>query len=363
MMTFLRVMMPGILVAALAPSVSAGQMSIRPGLDWLDTSGKRIDAHVGRLLWDPPSHRFYWHGMSIVGLDTGDADPQEIDIDDQRSDHLAFHIVNCYSSVDLLSWRFEGVALNTSHYVSRPKVLIHPDGRYVLWMKSTPNVLVAEARSPVGPFTVLSPPFTLFGAEVGGATAFADPVAPDRGFFIYSQKPGPTNRYTRTMTVARLTADWRNVSAITASFPGHLEGPAMFYNRQEGLYYMWTSHTHGWDGSPAVVHSSSSLAGSVWTELPYNPTYDRTSWQSQSSDILSVPSPSPLTRSQSTSTTLHIYVADRFIPYIREGRSGGSRPVWLPLCSEPGRSNFSVPWFDAWSPTAPPCTPLGALLV
>ena len=342
---------------ALVGSVATTETGlISPGQDWLDTSGKRIDAHSGRVLWDPPSQRFHWHGMSAVGP-VAESDESEAGQTDQIDEH-EFYIVNCYSSADLLSWRFEGVALNTSHYVSRPKVLVHPDGRYVLWMKSTPNVLVAEATSPAGPFTLLSQPFTLFGAEIGGATAYADPAAPSDGFFIYSQKPGPTNNHTRMMTVAQLTADWRNVSVVTAAFPGHLEGPAMFFNQREGLYYMWTSHTHGWDGSPAVVHSSSSLAGPVWIELPYNPTHSPTSWQSQSSDILTIPNPNPLVGSQSASTSLHIYVADRFVPYVNDGSSGGSRPVWLPVCVEPGPSNFSVPWFDDWNPAAPPCAVL-----
>ena len=122
------------------------------------------------------------------------------------------------------------------------------------------------ASSPMGPFKLLSLPFKLFGAEIGGATAYADPAAPSDAFFIYSQKPGVGNNQTRTMTVAKLTQDWRNVSAITATFPGHLEGPAMFFNQREGLYYMWTSHTRGWNGSPAVVHSSSTMAGSEWKQ-------------------------------------------------------------------------------------------------
>ena len=88
---------------------------IHPAQDWLDAQGNRIDAHSGRVLWDPRSNRYYWHGMSTIGKSASE-----------------FHIVSCYSSTNLLSWDFAGVALNTTHYVSRPKVLLHPDGRYVL---------------------------------------------------------------------------------------------------------------------------------------------------------------------------------------------------------------------------------------
>jgi len=260
-------------------------------------------------------------------------------------------IVNCYSSLDLLSWKFEGEALNTDQYVDRPKVLIHPDGRYVLWMKSSPNVAVAEASSPVGPFTLLSAPFKLFGAGVGGATAFADPASDGDAYFIYSQKPGPTNNQTRTMTVAKLTEDWRNVSAITATFPGHLEGPATFFNKKEGFYYIWTSHTSEWKGSFGQVRYSQSMAASEWTQLGYNPTHNHTAWESQSSDILAYPSPE-------ADDPTFIYIADRFEPFVDDGTSGGSRQVWLPICMGSGLHDFSIPWADAWTPANPPCSTL-----
>lgn len=329
-----RILAVAILAACQSVSASDLTTEIVSGQEWQDTDGNRIDAHSGRVLWDPPSQKYFWHGMSVIG----------------QSDSIVWHLVNCYSSQDLLSWTFEGVALNTSHYISRPKVLRHPDGYYVMWMKSTPNVVVAEASSPAGPFALIRQPFKLFGAGIGGATAFADPASSD-AFLIYSQKPGPTNDQVRTMSVARLTEDWRDVSVMTASFPGHWEGPAMFFNKKEGFYYMWTSHTSGWNGSFGSVHYSRNMSASTWTQLDYNPTHNHSAWESQSSDIIAYPN-------DEAENPSFIYIADRFIPYINDGTSGGSRPVWLPICMESGLHNFSIPWADAWKPDQPPCDTL-----
>lgn len=303
-------------------AAATGGGGIVPGTDWLDDTGKLINAHSGRVLWDSDSGLFIWHGMLNVGFKVQDK------------------IVTCYTSPDLISWSYKGVALNTSVYISRPKVLRHSKGHYVMWMKATPGIAVAESSSPFGPFKLLSQPFTLFGAGVGGATAFVDPADIEKAYLIYSQKPGPANNNTRTMTVAPLTPDWRNVSHISATYAGHLEGPAVWYNQTIKRYYIWTSHTHGWKGSPAVVRHASSMDAEAWTPLSYNPTHNQSSWQSQSSDILAWPN--------SSHASLFIYIADRFIPFINENKS--SRPVWLPMCQY-SAGDLSVPWTDAWIPS------------
>ena len=58
-------------------------------------------------------------------------------------------VINVYSSLDLLSWRFRGIALHSQQYADRPKVVYSAaTGQYVLWVKSTPNVGVAVASTP-----------------------------------------------------------------------------------------------------------------------------------------------------------------------------------------------------------------------
>ena len=50
---------------------------------------------------------------------------------------------------------------------------------------------------------------------------------------------------------------------MSAAYAGHLEGPAVFYSPPEQTYYLWTSHTSGWDGSPAVVHCAAAMNAST----------------------------------------------------------------------------------------------------
>ena len=71
----------------------------------------------------------------------------------RRWEHGVCKVINVYSSLDLLSWRFRGIALHSQQYADRPKVVYSAaTGQYVLWVKSTPNVGVAVASTPVGPF-------------------------------------------------------------------------------------------------------------------------------------------------------------------------------------------------------------------
>lgn len=65
-----------------------------PGQVWYDTDGQPINAHGGGLLY----HRgtYYWYGEhKVAGLEGNKAQVG----------------VSCYSSVDLYSWRNEGIAL------------------------------------------------------------------------------------------------------------------------------------------------------------------------------------------------------------------------------------------------------------
>lgn len=68
--------------------------SFTPNSDWQDTSGTRIQAHGGCILWDEATQKYYWYG--------------EHKGEDKFSAAIG---VSCYSSTDLYNWKNEGVAL------------------------------------------------------------------------------------------------------------------------------------------------------------------------------------------------------------------------------------------------------------
>ena len=69
----------------------------RPGERWLDTDGRAIQAHGGGILYDRREGRYYWYGEH-KGVDN-------------EGEFCPAVGVGCYSSADLHSWRYEGLAL------------------------------------------------------------------------------------------------------------------------------------------------------------------------------------------------------------------------------------------------------------
>lgn len=306
---------------AAAPPVRQ-QSSFSPGAKWLDVHGDPIRAHAGHLLLT--GGLYHWYGMEAIGAATPPGN----------------RTVNVYVSPDLYNWTPAGVALSSALYVSRPKV-IHNEltGQFVMWCKATPGAAAFTSKTPLGPF---APVFrgTLAGRQVGGLTVYQDPQDPSAAWLAYSAKPSDDSEPSlpRAMMVLALSANWSWPAAReTATYEGHLEGPAVFYS--EKTYYLWTSHTSGWDGSPAVVHCAPAMNSSTWSLCgPGNPTHNKSAFQSQSTDVVAVPG--------DTTGRRFIYLADRWVPFINTTESG--RYVWLPLnVAENG--SLSVDWHSSWS--------------
>ncbi len=110
--------------------------SIRPGKIWLDTNGKRIQAHGGSILF--ANGKFWWYGENkegITGRATGENCP------------YWHHGVKLYSSTDLYNWTDEGFAVKESddennpfhptRIMDRPHILFNEKTKkYVLWAKT-----------------------------------------------------------------------------------------------------------------------------------------------------------------------------------------------------------------------------------
>src|SRR5512144_1693144 len=109
-------------LAALLGMASWTYTEFRPGEVWLDTAGRAIQAHGGGILID--GNTYYWYGEDRnPGSKTG---------------------VSCYSSIDLLNWKHEGIVfahdglpadIRDSSFFERPKVVYNRTTRkYVMWM-------------------------------------------------------------------------------------------------------------------------------------------------------------------------------------------------------------------------------------
>ena len=312
----------GFLLAAGCISSSAEQArdsgTIRPGEIWLDDRGVSIQAHGGGIL--EHGGRFYWFGE-----DRGQAnDP-------------AKRYVGCYTSSDLIHWKFLSQALvlenpeglGAGSVVERPKVFYNrASKRFVMYLHlddaryQLARVGIAVSEKVEGPYRYVKS-FRPLGQESRDIGQFVD----DDGaaYLIFESRP------THGFFIAKLSSDYMDVEKQMSFVEASLEGGAVVH--YEGLYYVIGSHLTGWNPNPNVYATAPSLAG-PWTAMkdiapPQTNTYD-----SQSSMLLKV---------TGTKGSTVIYMGDRWKPK----ELWDSRYIWMPL--EIGEGKIALPKPAPWT--------------
>ncbi|HEU5028287.1 MAG TPA: family 43 glycosylhydrolase [Spirillospora sp.] len=278
--------------------------SIRPGREWLDTSGHRIQAHGGSLLHLDGT--FYWYGENKERSKPGSG--------------IWHWGIRCYSSTDLYNWTDEGLIippveddpespLHPARLVDRPHIVRDGrTGRYVCWLKimgagdvQTSTVLVADHL--LGPYEIVRTGLRPLGMSAGD---FDLVVAPgDRKGYYYFE------RVHSELICADLTEDYTDVTGYYSThFPRHRppdvrEAPAHF--TRGGLQYLFTSGTTAYFPNRSEVAVAETYHG-PWTVLgdphPGDPT--GTSFRSQISSVFKHPA----------KKDLYIALADRWLPHV-----------------------------------------------
>lgn len=209
--------------AAPPPPVTA----ITPGTLWLDSQGNHLRAHSPgfHVEVDAPRSNTSSKATSATVFYMYGADRHF-----GRWAHGVCKVINVYSSTDLLNWSFRGIALDSNRYADRPKVVYSAlTGQYVLWVKSTPDVGVAVAETPVGPFRIVGhfPPEA--GKEAGDISAFVDPEN-GIGWLAYSRKPFEGER--RVLRLCRMGPQLTSIlhgECVTVPGSEGLEAPALMH--------------------------------------------------------------------------------------------------------------------------------------
>ena len=190
--------------------------------------------------------------------------------------------VSCYSSKDLLNWKFEGIVLpavkddsghdlHTSKVLERPKVIYNKKtGKFVMWAHvesadySKACAGVAISDSPTGEFKYLGS-FRPNGEMSRDQTVFVDDDG--RAYQLYSSEGNAT------LHISLLTDDYLKPSGrFTRNFiKKWREAPAVF--KHEGKYYLISSGCTGWD--PNVTRHSMGRAltcsRSLGRRMPISP--------------------------------------------------------------------------------------------
>lgn len=229
---------------------------MKNGAIWKDIDGNDIQAHGGCII----EHRgvYYWYGEN-KGADNVPGT--------RRVDVIG---VSCYSSSDLVNWKYEGLIFESNkddkespvHYtkvLERPKVIYNENtGKFVLWMHvdradyTYAGVGIAISDTPTGKFK-------LIGVKVPNRQDSRDMTVykdvDGRAYLVHSKD------WNKTMNIARLTEDYTDLDGMYASvlIDQEREAPALFF--LDGMYYMITSGCTGWDANAALFARCEHLLG------------------------------------------------------------------------------------------------------
>lgn len=302
---------------------------------WLDTDGNPINAHGGGILYH--NGKYYWYGEYKVGETIL---PSWATWEAYRTDVTG---VSCYSSPDLLNWKFEGLALpavpddpqsdlHPSKVLERPKVVYNAStGKFVMWVHaesadySKAAAGVAVSDTPVGPFEYLGS-FRPNNAMSRDQTIFVDDDGKAYQFCSSEENA--------TLYINELSDDYlRPTGKYTRNFIGmSREAPAVF--KRNGKYYLLSSGCTAWDPNQAEIAVADSIMG-PWTTLG-NPCTgkdaDKT-FYAQSTYVQPV----------AGKKDMYVAMFDRW----KKTDLADSRYVWLPIVFD-GEMPL-IPWKEDWT--------------
>ena len=224
---------------------------------WKDTSGNYIYSQGGGVFQFGDT--YYWYGVHYSGAETYAANPSG------KNSDTAFKSVTCYSSKDLVNWKFENDVLTPStkdfgwaYWVGRMGVAYCPQSKkYVLVTQYNDSILFASCDTPTGNFKVETVQDQIEGVlkqGTGDQTLFVDDDG--QAYIICSNKGGRGHQY-----VSRLRpSDFLYAEKATEVAKGSgREGNCMF--KYKGKYYFCASDLHGWNASHSYYMVSDNLLG------------------------------------------------------------------------------------------------------
>ncbi len=224
----------------------------RPGKYWLDTEGKKIQAHGGSVLY--AEGKYWWYGENkegVTGRATGSACP------------IWHNGVRMYSSTDLYNWTDEGVVMvgddeNSPFHpgciMDRPHILYNErTKKYVLWAKIAGKLQGGEGFEN-GYFAVctcdkINGKYEFVGRVENGLPAGDfDLVKEGDTAYVIFEKPH-TEMLCATLTEDYLSTTGEVSSHIPKPYPPFVrEAPAYFV--RNGRKFVLTSGTTGYFPNP-----------------------------------------------------------------------------------------------------------------
>lgn len=275
--------------------------SIRPGQVWLDTQGKRIQAHGFSVFYKDGA--YYWYGENK---------------EHTRPFGTVWHWgVRCYTSKDLYNWEDKGLIippqpddltspLHPTYGMDRPHILYcEKTKKYVAWLKIMAGVTsqfmsVLQADDFFGPYEFVHKIYKPLKMDTGDFALVFDETS-GKAYFIF-------DRPHFEVITATLSDDFTEVTGeYSAHYKGLIpplsrEAPAYFH--RNGKHYLFTSGTSSYFPNPSQVAMFDDFHGE-YIDLgnPHIGDETNTSFSSQITCVLKAPG-----------KDLYVACADRWKP-------------------------------------------------
>ncbi len=312
------ILLSSLSICAVASAFTDSPKQIKPGELWPDNRGKHVQAHGGGII--KLRDTWYWFGE----------DRTQDNAPDKR-------YVACYSSKDLVTWRFRNQVLKTTDpanlgpgfVLERPKVYYNAKTRKYVMYVHLDDQSYRAAR--VGVFT---------SNRVDGDYEFKTSFRPldkesrDIGQFIDDDGSAYLifeSRPTGGFYIAKLSEDYLSVEKEVCFVHAPLEGGGLVH--YEGLYYLIGSRMSGWAPNPNLYATSKTLEG-PWPDFKDIAPPKTNTYGSQSTMMVKV---------TGKKKTTVIFMGDIWHPQTQ----WDSRYLWMPL--EIGDGKLWLPSPAPWT--------------
>jgi hypothetical protein len=318
-------------------SLQAQSFNIKNNTFWNTIDGQPIYSQGGGIFRfnDPATgeKKYYWYGVHYKEAELYRADPS---VTHAKNTFVA---VTCYSSTDLVNWKFENNVLTREEldkqarttWVGRLGVaFVNELNKYALFVQHGNGVLIAVADSPTGEFTWhqrISMQSMIGTPNTGDQTVFTDE---DNGksYLVYSYGQGRNKIYVSEIGVKDGMV---NLLDCTKIFQGAgREGNCMF--KYNGKYYMFASNLYGWDASLAYYLVADDVRG------PYLPANDMLVLKGSEDDYAHVTQTGFFINVKGSKQETVVYCGDRWADFAGNGLGYNQ---WFPLSFQNNEPYFN----------------------
>ncbi|KAK1782223.1 glycosyl hydrolase [Copromyces sp. CBS 386.78] len=298
-------------VLGLAITTALAALQIVPGGTWTASNGDHLNAHGAGAI--RVNSTFY-----LIGED--------------KSQGSSFTAVNCYSSTDLVQWKYEGALLSRTGSSGDlgPNRIIERPKEYVMWMHvdssnyGDAKVGVATSDTACGGRYEYKGSFRPLGFESRDMGLFKDDDG--KAYLLTEDRKNG-------LRINPLTPDYLSVSGSSSThlFPTAIESPALL--KLSGSYYIFGSHLTGWDPNDNVYSTATSLSG-PWSDWQIFADKGSNTYASQTTYVLDYGGGNVM------------YMGDRW----KSKNLRTSSYIWLPL--EISGTKVSMKNRGSWVPNA-----------